>query len=366
MWFPHWRLGAALLALPTTAATGTLTTTAPMRIARMAHTATALADGRVLVAGGFTDDAQAAVSAEAYDPERGRFVALPRMRMVRHSHTATRLADGRVLITGGYGAGNAVRADVELFDPATNTFTASSPMREARAGHVAVPLADGRVLVAGGVGPNWQFLSSAEVYDPRTGRFTPAAPMLEARESHVAVALADGRVLIVGGHRGRRAEIVLYTSAELFDPATGRWQRTGDLRVRRHKHDAARLPDGRVLVLGGSDERDDRGAYTSTELWDPRTGRFTDGPALALPRYKHASSSVLLPDGRLVVTGGAPQAEVLDAAARRFTVVSGEVRMGGQFSASAELPGGRVLVTGGYGNGAGPRPAAWVYRPEGP
>lgn len=351
-------------AVPALMAIGRLTDTAPMRASRMAHTATALGDGRVLVAGGFTDAALADRSAEVYDPARRTFAPLPPMRVVRHSHTATPLADGPVLLAGGYGAGNAVLTDAELFDPAANTFTAVTPMREPRAGHVAVPLRDGRVLIVGGVGPDWAFRASAEVFDPRTGRFTPTGAMRVARESHVGVPLADGRVLIVGGHRGRRAAIELFTSAEVYDPATGAFTPTGDMRVRRHKHDAVRLPDGRVLVLGGSDERDDRGAYASTEVWDPRTGRFVDGPAMTLPRYKHAMSSILLPDGRVLVTGGAPQAETYDPTTQRFSVVPGAARMGGQFSASALLPGGRVLVTGGYGNGAGPRAAAWEYEPD--
>ncbi|MDX2184029.1 MAG: kelch repeat-containing protein [Gemmatimonadaceae bacterium] len=340
-----------------------LVATAPMRIARMAHTATALPDGRVLIAGGFTDDARASVSAEAYDPRRGTFDALPRMGVVRHSHTATALRDGRVLIVGGYGRENAVLAQAEIFDPTTNRFEAVAPMRQARAGHVAVRLSDGRVLIAGGVGPNWTFLDGAEVFDPTTGRFSPTRSMTVARESHVAVLLDDGRVLVVGGHRGRRSAVELFASAELYDPRTERFTATGSMRVRRHKHDAARLPDGRVLVLGGSDERDDRGAYRSTEVYDPAAGRFRDGPDLQLARYKHAFNTLTLPDGSLLVSGGAPQAERYDPVANRFDLVPGAPQMGGQFSASALLPGGAALVTGGYGNGAGPRVDAWVYRP---
>lgn len=342
---------------------GAIVVTAPMRVARMAHTATSLPDGRVLIAGGFTEDARADASAEVYEPRLGLFHALPRMRELRHSHTATSLRDGRVLITGGFGAENAVLAHAEVFDPATNRFTAIAPMRQARAGHAAVRLADGRVLLAGGVGPSWTFLDAAEVFDPSTGGFTPVRPMTVARESHVAVLLNDGRVLVVGGHRGRRSAIELFASAELYDPATDRFTATGSMRVRRHKHDAALLADGRVLVLGGSDERDDRGAYRSTELYDPATGTFRDGPDLQLARYKHAFNTLLLPDGALLVSGGAPQAETYDPATRRFSIVPGTPRMGGQFSASALLPSGAALVTGGYGNGAGPRADAWVYRP---
>ena len=329
----------------------------------MAHTANTLRDGRVLVAGGFTGEESAAQSAELYDPASGRFLPLPRMIAVRHSHTATVLPDGRVLLVGGYGASNATLASAELFDPTTQTFTASGSMLAPRAGHVAVLLSSGKVLIAGGVGPAWSFLSSAELYDPATGRFSPTAAMTVARESHVAVRLQDGRVLIAGGHRGRRAEMTLYASSETYDPSTHRFTPVGDMRVRRHKHDGVLLRDGRVLITGGSDERDDEGVYTSTELFDPKSGTFMIGPEMLHGRYKHNGSTVLLANGTLLLAGGAPQAETYDPTSRTFATVGGEVRMAGQFSAAAPLSGGRVLITGGYGNGSGPRASAWLFRP---
>ena len=332
-----------------------------MSIARAAHTATALPDGRVLVAGGFVEKGSAK-GAEVYDSRAGRFSSLPPMITTRHSHTATLLHDGRVLIVGGYGDGTATLATAEIFDPATNSFASTGSLLAARAGHVAVLLQNGKVLVAGGVGPGWDFLSSAELFDPATGRFSTTGSMTVARESHVGVRLVDGRVLIVGGHRGRRADITLYASAEMYDPASGVFSRAGDMRVRRHKHDAVLLPDGHVLVTAGSDERDDRGVHDSSELFDPATGAFTAGPTMQLGRYKHAGSSVLLPSGLVLIAGGAPQAETYDARNHRFSLVGGVARMAGQFSAVAQLSDGNVLITGGYGNGGGPRSSAWLYR----
>ncbi|MCE9600960.1 MAG: hypothetical protein K8S21_01940 [Gemmatimonadetes bacterium] len=344
------------------AAAGRIASTEAMSVARMAHTASVLRDGRVLVAGGFTGDGNAARSAELFDPASGTFGPLARMVVVRHSHSATILPNGKVLIVGGYGAGNEVIADVELFDPATRTFTRTGSLGSARAGHVAVLLGNGRVLIAGGVGPGWTFLSSAELYDPVTGRFRPTGPMTERRESHAAVMLRDGRVLVVGGHRDRRSEITLYASAETYDAATGTFTRAGDMRVRRHKHDAVLLRDGRVLITGGSDERDD-GEYDSTEFFDPTTGSFAPGPTMRLARYKHTGSSILLPSGDVLIAGGAPQAEVFDPRRGAFTLVEGDGPLTGQFSAVASLGAGGVLITGGYGRGSGPRAAAWVYRP---
>jgi len=66
------------------------------------------------------------------------------------------------------------------------------------------------------------------------------------------------RVLIAGGHNGRRRNLTLLASAEIHDPVTGVFSRVGDMRIRRHKRDAILLPDGQILITGGSDERDDR------------------------------------------------------------------------------------------------------------
>lgn len=343
-------------------APGRLTATASMSAERAAHTATTLPDGRVLVAGGFTT-ARSPRAAQIYDPATALFRPLPPMIASRHSHTATLLRNGQVLIAGGYAAGGEPVATVELFDPATNGFVPTGSMNAARADHIAVMLDDGTVLLAGGLGPSWTFLSSAEIYDPSTGRSAPTGDLTVARESHVAVKLKDGRVLVVGGHRDRRAAITLYSSAEVYDVSTGRFTRTGDMQVRRHKHDAVLLPDGHVLVTGGSDERDNRGVYDSTELFDPATGRFARGPVMQRPRYKHHGSAVLLPNGRVLLGGGASEAEIYDPARRTFTLVPGDARMAGQFSAVAALRSGGVLITGGYGSGTGPRASAWVYTP---
>jgi hypothetical protein len=285
------------------------------------------------------------------------------MITARHSHTATLLPDGKVLIAGGYGERTATLAAAEVFDPTKNTFAPTGSLQAARSGHVAVLLKNGKVLVAGGVGPGWDFLSSAELYDPATGVFSPTGGMTVERESHVAVELPDGRVLIVGGHRGRREDITLYASAELYDPERGLFRRVGDMRIRRHKHDAVLLPDGRVLITGGSDELHDRDAFNSSELFDPNTGAFSPGPMMKLGRYKHAGSTIVLQSGLVLIAGGAPQAETYDPRSRSFTLVAGEARLAGQFSAVAQLKGGEVLITGGYGSGGGPRSSAWLYRP---
>jgi len=342
----------------------TVRATSAMGEARAAHTATALLDGDVLIVGGFTDAEAQLAGTELFDEQYERFTQIAQPRMRRQSHTATRLRDGKVLIAGGLGERNQYHDTAELYDPATGTFSMTGRMTTARSNHVAVMLADGRVLLVGGTGTGWTFLASAEIYDPRTGSFTATGDMGEPREGHAAVRLRDGRVLVTGGHRGRGSATVVSRTAELYDGTTGRFLRTGAMTIRRHKHDAVTLGDGRVLVLGGADERDNEGVYPSVEVFDPAIGAFRPGHPMRVGRYKHRGTSFVLADGRLLLAGGAPRAEEYDPATGRSDLVGGTVRLAGQFSAAALLPGGRVLVTGGYGEGRGPGASAWVVEPS--
>ncbi|MBI1731064.1 hypothetical protein HYR53_10695 [Candidatus Acetothermia bacterium] len=332
---------------------------------RAAHTATRLADGRVLIAGGFGQgDNSYRASAELYDPSTDRFAATGSLASGKCCHSATRLPDGKILIAGGFNGQYLDNA--ELYDPATGTFTPTGRLTTPRMDHVAVLLDNGKVLLAGGVGTDWTFLDSAELYDPATGTFTSTGSMSAARESHTATKLMDGRVLITGGHQGRHAAIVIYDSAEIYDPATGTFSATGHLKQRRHKHDAGLLPDGRVLITGGSDERDDENAYTSSEIFDPATGSFS--PAAEMPgiRYKHIGTSILLDNGNELVAGGARNAVLYDSKQNTFSVVPGDLGtapLSRLFSTATLLLNGNVLITGGYGINQHVSGQAWVYSP---
>src|SRR5512146_147571 len=100
------------------------------------------------------------------------------------------------------------------------SITAATPMLEPRSGHSATLLQDGRVLVAGGMRRNQDFYRSAEIYDPVTGQFSRTGDMNVARVGQAAVLLRSGQVLIVGGWLGHGAT----DSAELYDPSTGKFQ----------------------------------------------------------------------------------------------------------------------------------------------
>ncbi len=331
-----------------------------MRLARAAQTSTTLAGDRVLIAGGMSGGGGAVRDFEIFDAATNRVVAAGTLTEPRASHTATLLPDGRVLLAGGY-TGAYLRS-AEIFDPRTGRVTATGAMHEGRSGHTATLLPDGTVLVTGGVGDGWSFLASAETYDPRTGRFAPTSPMRAARESHTATLLADGRVLVAGGHRGRRENIVVYASTEVYDPAARSFGAGPELGVARHKHDAVALADGRVLVLGGSDPRD-RVRYTSAELYDPARNAFAPTASLRLPRFKLRDTAVRLRDGRVLVAGGGRHAEVFDPRANLFRAVPGDLGEGYSFASSALLANGDALVIGGYDDRMRNSDGIWRFRP---
>ncbi len=318
---------------------------ATLHTARAAHTATTLPSGQVLVVGGMADGGGSVASVELFDPVHNAVHRLGPLAERRVGHTATLLGDGRVLIAGGYNG--EYLASLELFDPSEKRFRPAGSLRQGRSGHTATLLPDGRVLLAGGIGQGWTFLRSAELYDPETGRSDLVGSMNVPRESHTATLLADGRVLVIGGHSGRRQNMEVYASAELFDPRTRRFEIAGTLAIARHKHDAIRLADGRVLVIGGAD-RTDRVHFATTEIYNPRTATFQDGPSMANRRYKIAGTAILLPGGDVLVTSGARDAERLDVGRWSFREVPGRFPAAYRFASAVALRDGDVLIAGGY------------------
>lgn len=339
-------------------APSTLTPASPMLVGRALHTATRLLDGRVLVVGGGTP-ATAIARAELFDPATGTSRAVT-MSTGRLGHTATLLPDGTVLVVGGgFGSDPALRT-AELFDPATDTFRPTSSPGEPRNDHAAVLLRSGKVLILGGdaSGVGATPTATAELYDPATRQFTRTGSMLAPRRPYGVVLMADGTVLVPAGTSADKSVIA---SAEVYDPANGRFTRTGAMLAAREKHTAALLRDGTVLVIGGSNEKNGTGRLTSSEVYDPRSRTFSAGPTLHATRHKIVS--IALGNGSVLVAGGGRNlAELYDPVSKRFTVVTGASDTERFFPAVTPLGDDRVLISGGYTSGGAQR-GTWIFQP---
>jgi Kelch motif/Galactose oxidase, central domain len=350
---------------------GSVAEIAAMQIARASHTSTLLPNGKVLIAGGFAGSGgeyNPYRTAELYDPSSGTFQSVASMTIGRSGHTATLLKNGKVLIVGGWTGRYDLRGSAELFDPATGKFHATGNLVVERAGNTATLLADGRVLITGGEDRQENAIASAEIYDPAAGKFSLTGSMADPRGSHTATALKDGRVLVVGGGSGHYPSQTIYLSAELFDPTTGKFTRAGQTTVGRHKHAAILLRSGKVLIVGGSNNRDWHGEYASAEIYDPASGTFTATGAMNTSRFKIPGAATLLPDGKVLVAGGGAFAELYDETTGTFTKVPGSLGAARFFASATLLPGGRTLITGGYAESDGGLPAtpgAWLYQPAG-
>jgi N-acetylneuraminic acid mutarotase len=233
--------------------TGSWSLTGSLNVPRDFHTATLLADGRVLVAGGISGgdgrDNPLEKTAEIYDPVTGAWSLVDHMAQARYGHTATRMADGTVLIAGGTGPrGDGVyTVRAEIYDPQSGVWRNVDSMATPRGFHTAALLADGSVLVAGGLtspANDRNVTAAAELFQPGTGRWISAGNMSVARGAgpYGATLLLDGRFLLAGGRTN---------TAELYDPGVGAWSLTGSMAVSRSSHTVTLLSNGSVLVAGG-------------------------------------------------------------------------------------------------------------------
>ena len=328
---------------------------------RAAHTATTLPDGRVLIAGGCTVDScelsADSATTEFFDPAHEAFTAGPPLSVPRVRHAALRLRDGQVMVIGGWTPDGPTRT-TDIFDPATSSWTPGPEMAAPRADAAVTMLKDGRVLVAGGYDGN-EPIASSELYDPETNTFVPAGDMTIPRTSHASVTLLNGMVLIVGGS-DRDDHVV--ASAELFDPGTMAFTPTGSMSKPRYKFGAALLDSGEALVVAGADERDAGGALATTERYAPQTGKFSAGPTLHAPRYKIAGSLVVMPDGGVLVGGGAQTVETLKGDGS--TQIAPQLGSAHFFPAASLLADGRVLITGGYTPELDVSAMAWLVQSD--
>jgi hypothetical protein len=391
--------------------------------------------------------------AEWWDPSSNAWTAAPGLNKPRAEFAAVALRDGRALVTGGVNAGTTASDSHDAFSSTylldgraeDRAWTRSGQLGTARFAPAAAVLPDGRVLVAGGVYLDAQtgradpsgsatlaayhpqpltptpqrppvsdsepmtpvpVLATAELYDPATGTWSRTGSLRYARLGAAAVTLTDGRVLIVGSREGshwnyRYASIPkrAFTTAEIYDPATGRfslagtfpavdWSAVADMNpvvtdgtwTIDPAGSLVALPDGGALWIdqpvewfGGTDEEPVEGRILRTLRFDPTTASWTEidqrvwwhNAAGATPDPMneivagHTRDQALvapLADGRILIAGGidgetvtpSTAADIYDPAANTWTALPPMPQPRAEGAAVA-LPDGSVLLVGGEG-----------------
>lgn len=328
-----------------------------MALGRAGASATLLASGVVLVAGGLNNNGDHVVSGELYDPGTNTWSPSAPMAHPRSVHTATRLNSGKVLVAGGWGAYAVMRAEAELYDPDTNAWSPAGSLLTLRRAHTATLLQSGKVLIVGGRDSAGR-LASAELYDPATNAWEYAGSLGEARQDHTATLLNSGRVLITGGNTftGR------ISSTEIYDPVTNQWTPSGALFTARDNHTATLLGSGKVLVVGGYDFPQVIG---TAEIYDESNGTWGSAGSLITGRLAHTAH--MLPSGRVLIASGrsvagplaraelyAPETSTSLTASPASTVVGETYLVSVVVSGVSGVPAGTVMVNDDAGASCGP------------
>jgi hypothetical protein len=301
----------------------------------------------------------------------GQFRSAGTMAQARSYHTATLLCgDAGILITGGLNARGQATATSELYRHGTGTpWTTRGNLPSKAAAHAAVLVgiqagnrtdpcaapADTRVFVTGGGNSSMQF------YNPATGQWSPGGGLGSNRSYHTATRLNDGRVLIVGGSDNSSVTI---GSTLIYDPVSATLSNGPPLRFPRERHTATLLGTGEVLIAGGRvTSGSTYAAVTQTELYDPVTGAFVTPPEGLLAgsngrgRFDHRTerlgSDAANPERAIAIGGNDGTVNLSTAAVYATTTdtwrATGDMLGARSQHAVASLGSDVVLVVGGRG-----------------
>ncbi len=284
-------------------------TTPLLNTARSGHTQTTLDDGRVLITGGRinatgTSDGTRTSSVEIFDPMTGQFTVADSMTHARSAHTATMLADGRVLIAGGDAAGT-----WQLFDPATDQWSSAFELEHTRSAHAAVLLpsagargtAGERVLLIAGAGSGPATLEVIDVDAQSSSLLT--STLAEGLDDVAAVRVPDGRTILIGGQRVATGDTTdacywIDIDADTITEAPAAPDRPGGIA----DHSAIGL--GRfIVVLGGEQQLDSEDTELDyLAIFDAHANAWVYSGVMNAPHDD--APAMLLNDGRILVIGG--------------------------------------------------------------
>lgn len=353
---------------------GTFEPTSSMMVPRALHTATLLASGNVLVAGGLNAAAASGAypqsvrfealfpggmnleqqtftsSVERYDPNQQKWSSAAPLHSARSSHTAVLLRSGLVMVTGG-SDGTTLRSS-ELYDAPSNQWIASADLKIPRFAHTATLLPSGEVLVVGGnnlQSSGGDVLASVERFDPATGQWADVPSLPVARMNHTATLLDTGELLVAGGYSA--TDNAALRSACIFDPQRRLWREIEPLPTPRMLQTATLLEDGRVLLVGGADEPFGL-PLNSGVLYCPKDETWQPTTALQVTRSRHTATR--LKSGEVLVagstgildTGDAWSAEIYKPASNEWARV-GDLSDGRHSHSATLLDSGAVLIAAG-------------------
>lgn len=266
---------------------------------RQDHAAVALPEGRVLLIGGKNQDTHELRTTLVWEPEARRFHEGPSLLTARARPVAVSLADGAVLVLGSDFDDDLERGTrAEVLWPGAKQWEPAG--QTARLFHVGPVCASGeRVVIAGGRDNGFGFAIVEGVhYAPPLDRMTEVwergsrtwktlGPMTGSRDEATGVTLSDGRILVVGGWQQGTA----LATAEVWDPRTGEWSETGSVALPRSSFALTALAHGGAALSGGLAS----GPFTNSEtveLWDPVRGTWSPGRPLAMGRSGHQLAEV--------------------------------------------------------------------------
>ena len=283
-------------------------------------------------------------------PQQGDLASVSgKLSKGRHTHEAILLNDFRVLITGGYTIGLSITDSAEIFNPSAGTFTEqANTMNEARAGHTMTKLADGRIFICGGYTPGAPgqvaTTATAEIYNPSTGAFTPVGSMGTERADHAAVRLPNGTVLVTGGSRLVGSFLEDLATAEVFDPSTGTFApHPSPLIHTRATHGMIEAGNG-TYVLGGGSDLDFRSSVFRTT-----TNAFQDIGQGAQDRGRFGVMMERFDSGGVVIIGGDTLGTVMYVPNNQAFVLNtgSALRYPRAYGTATQIGPDRIFVVGG-------------------
>jgi len=264
-----------------------------------------LADGRVLVVGGYggTSNTIGIANAEIFDPSNNSWTTVPNMSYRRWYPTATTLSDGRILVTAGWQTTNHTNAGIpEIYDPSTNLWTkltnANNPFETYPFMFV---LQDGRIIHVGGT----EYATNTDILNVSTQSWS----VVDSRiiDGGAASMYLPGKIMKAGSATDSQGTGTSANTTFVLDTTqpTPTWQQAPSMAYPRSFLNLTELPDGSVLATGGETDKNGgtiSNAIYAAELWSPQTQTWTTMSSMKTPREYH-STALLLPDARVLVSG---------------------------------------------------------------